>query len=278
MVETAKKLACFTLDLEPDHCDLVGGYHYESFGGAGELLEVLRDEAVPLTVFATGRVLDERRDTALLFAAAGAEMELHAYSHKRTAAAREEIAKGVEAYRRAFGADPRGYRAPLGMISRPEIELLSGEGFLYDSSLFPSLFPGRFSNVRSATTPFIHEGTRLLELPISVVPFVRFPVSLSYIQLGSYPVFSVLAALFGLSDRLVIDLHLHDVFPSGVFAELPMKWKLIYSRFFMRNRRTGLHYFKKVVSLLKAKGYAFGKMMDLYTMSMKELAGERRNR
>lgn len=273
MVATSgKKLACFTLDLEPDHCDLVNGYHYESFRGADSLLEVLKEEGVPLTVFATGKVLDERLDTALLFARAGAEMALHSYSHKRTAGGVGEIEKGIEAYRRSLGTGPRGYRAPLGMISRQEIEFLSDEGFLYDSSLFPSLFPGRFSNVSSPTTPFVHKGTGLLELPISVVPVVRFPVSLSYIQLGSYPVFSLLAHFFGLPDRLVIDFHLHDVFPSSVFRELPLKWKLIYSRFFMRNRNLGVWYFKKVVALLKSRGYHFGNMMNLYAASMEELS------
>ncbi|MCX6353708.1 MAG: polysaccharide deacetylase family protein [Candidatus Aureabacteria bacterium] len=267
-----RKCAFLTLDLEPDHCDLVEGYHYESFEGAGEFLNILRKENAALTVFATGKVLDEKREIVRLFADAGAEVELHAYSHKRTASGTDEIAKGIEAYGRAFGRAPKGYRAPLGMISREEIEFLSKKGFLFDSSLFPSLFPGRFSNASAPTSPFIHPGTRLLELPISVVPVVRFPVSLSYIQLASYPAFRLITTLFGLPPRLVIDLHLHDVFPSSIFRELPLKWKIIYSRLFMRDRNKGVQYFEKVVALLKSKGYEFGRMMDLYAISARELS------
>ena len=268
----APKRAFLTLDLEPDHCDLVEGNRYESFEGVGSLLDVIRDEELPLTVFATGKVLEERADIVRRFVEAGAEIELHGYSHKRTEGGTEAIARGLEAYRRFFGASPRGYRAPLGMTLPAEIELLSREGFLFDSSLFPSIFPGRFCNVSSSTDPFIHPGTELLEIPISVLPVVRYPVSLSYIQLASRPAFRLLSCLVGMPDTLVVDFHLHDVFPSSVFGELTLKWKLIYSRFFLRNRGKGLADFRKLVSLLKSRGYGFGRMMDLHDVCMERLS------
>ena len=272
MKAAGPKRAFLTLDMEPDHCDLVEGNHYESFDGVERLLDVIREEGLPLTVFATGKVLDERPDIVRRFVEAGAEIELHGYSHKRTEGGTEAIERGLEAYCSTFGRSPRGYRAPLGMTTAAEIDFLSREGFLFDSSLFPSIFPGRFCNVSSSTEPFIHPGTRLLEIPISVLPVVRFPVSLSYIQLASRPVFRLLSRLVGMPDTLVVDFHLHDVFPSSVFWELTLKWKLIYSRFFLRSRARGLGDFRGLVALLKSRGYGFGKMSDLYDACMQRLS------
>jgi len=260
-----KKTAFFTLDLEPDHCDLVEGNPYESFLGIDEIIRVTEAGGVPLTVFVTGRVFDERPDAVRRFVDAGAEIELHGYSHKRTEGGVHAIERGLDAYRRMLGRSPLGYRAPLGMISDTEIACLAREGFLFDSSLFPSLFPGRFCNIRASSAPFVHPGTQLLEIPISVVPVARFPVSLSYVQLASYPAFRALVFLFGLTDSIVVDFHLHDVFPSSVFWDLPLKWKLIYSRFFLRNRARGIKDFMRLLFLFKSAGYAFARLKDLHT-------------
>jgi peptidoglycan/xylan/chitin deacetylase (PgdA/CDA1 family) len=259
-----RKTAYLTLDMEPDHCDLVEGCGYESFAGIDRLIRMTGEMGVPLTVFVAGRVLDERPDAVRLFVDAGAEIELHGYSHKCNEDGIQAIERGLDAYRRVLDRSPLGYRAPLGMISDAEIARLAREGFLFDSSLFPSIFPGRFCNIRAPSTPFVHPGTQILEIPISVVPVARFPVSLSYVQLSSYPAFRALAFLFGLTDSIVVDFHLHDVFPSSVFRDLPLKWKLIYSRFFLRNRMRGIEDFRRLLSFFEAAGYGFARLTDLH--------------
>ena len=259
-----KKLAFITLDLEPDHCDLVAGNSYDSFRGLDELIGVVRDYSLPLTVFATGMVLQERKDEVRALIDAGAEIELHSYSHKSGREGVDEISRGVLAYRKTLGYSPRGYRAPLGMVSRSEIDYLASEGFLFDSSIFPSIFPGRFCNVFSDTRPFFYPRTGLLEIPISVIPFIRFPVALSYIQLVSFPVFRSLSSIFRLPGIVVIDFHLHDIFPSREFDNLPLRWKCVYSRCGFRDRTRGMRDLKHLVTLIKARGYVFEKLLDLY--------------
>jgi peptidoglycan/xylan/chitin deacetylase (PgdA/CDA1 family) len=258
------KLVCLTLDLEPDHCDLVEGNHYDSFRGIAELLSFLRERGIPLTVFATGRVLDERREAVSLFAEDDAEIELHSYSHKRNITGPGEIDRAVEAYDRMFGALPRGYRAPLGLITKPEIEHLSRIGFAFDSSIFPSLFPGRFYNASTPTGPYFYPGTTLLEIPFSVIRRVRIPVALSYMQLLGHRNFGTLATLFGLPEHIVIDFHLHDIFPSAVYRELPLAWKLVYTRAFLRDRTRGMADFAALVDMLSSRGYGFARLADLH--------------
>ena len=263
-MQDCKKTVFLTLDLEPDHCDLVEGSPYQSFSGIDEVIRLTGEIGVPLTVFVAGRVFDERPDAVRRFVDAGAEIGLHGYSHKRTEGGCQAIARGLDVYRRILGRSPLGYRAPLGIVTDAEIACLAREGFLYDSSFFLSLFPGRFCNIRVSAAPFIHPGTQLLEIPISVIPVMRFPVSLSYVQLASYPVFRILTFLFGLPDSIVMNFHLHDVFPSSVFRDLPFKWKIIYSRFFLRNRKRGIKDLSRLLSLFKSAGYSFARLKDLH--------------
>lgn len=264
--ESKRKLACFTLDLEPEHCDLVDGNHYRIFDGLSEFLRVVKNHKLALTVFAAGIVLKEKPEAAYRLAEGNAEIELHSYSHKRDAHGPDEIERGMEAFNAAFGCRPRGYRAPLGIISRDEIDYLSRAGFLFDSSVFPSFFPGRYCNITGAVSPYIHEGTQLLELPITVIPRIRFPMSLSYIQILGFRAFETLLSMFGLPDNVVIDFHLHDIFPSLAFNELSLKWRLIYSRCFTRDRAGGLKDFERLAELLRARGYDFTTLLDLYAI------------
>jgi peptidoglycan/xylan/chitin deacetylase (PgdA/CDA1 family) len=261
-----RKLAFLTLDLEPDHCDLVEGYHYEAFSCIDYLCGLIREKGLALTVFATGTVLETRPEMVLRLAAAGAEIELHGHRHKPPAEGVEEIAAGLRAYKRLFGRAPIGYRAPLGMISMKEIEHLARERFMFDSSFFPSLFPGRFANLRAPTSPFIHKGTTLWELPISVIPIVRIPIALSYIQLLGRVPFHLLAALFGLPRYMVMDFHLHDLFPTRVYHTLPLKWKLIYSRCFLRRRSQGTRDLERLIALCSRRGYSFRNLRFLYDL------------
>ncbi|MCX6340317.1 MAG: polysaccharide deacetylase family protein [Candidatus Aureabacteria bacterium] len=258
------KYAFLTLDFEPDHCDLVKGNHYDAFRGIPKFLGMIRSRGITVTVFATGIVLEEREADIRTLVEAGAEVELHSYSHKRGTNGITEITKGIEAYRRIFGRSPKGYRAARGMISDEEIACLAAQGFHFDSSLFPSFFPGRFCNIAKPTAPFFYPGTSLLEIPFSVISRIRFPVSLSYIQLAGFPTFRALKCIFGLPDILIIDLHLHDLFPPDIFRSLPVKWKLVYSRCFMRHRERGLNDLEDLIRMLEGEGYTFGILGDLY--------------
>lgn len=164
----------------------------------------------------------------------GHEVAVHTWSHPQAWPAlardrkREEILKTADIVERVTGSRPVGFRAPGWNVDEETLEILGEEGFLYDSSVFPtSLAPvlklaygwatrfrlptlGRLSFVRAPRQAYYpgrplwrerddrDPGTRLLEIPLSVTPGQRRPVfSTWYLWRGTAGLAGDLEALAG---------------------------------------------------------------------------------
>ena len=127
---------------------------------------------------------------------------------------RADLLKGIDAFRSFFGHDPVGYRAPLGKITRNQMEILNSEGFVFDSSVFPSYRPGVYNNMRKPVTPY-HPivGSEFTEYPVAVSSPFRIPVAQSYLKLFGYPYRNYLQRV-SLPKPMIFVSHLHDFFPT----------------------------------------------------------------
>jgi hypothetical protein len=205
----------FTLDLEADLGTAAPVKTYEAAGQTGRLVEIAARLALPLTVFCEGEILEKHFAAVEPLLAYGAEIELHAYDHTAAyaGAARrmDNLRAGLAAYQARFGRAPRGFRAPNGMIAAPELRALGERGVEYDSSIFPTRFPGRFDFRRAPRRPFRVAGTPLVELPFATIDRLRVPIALSYFQLLGPTAFKALVARFGAPDEIVFDFHMHDL-------------------------------------------------------------------
>lgn len=270
------RIACLTLDVEADHHDLVPTAHFEALEHEPTwrwLEEFSRERALPWTAFVVGELLETRPRLAERLAATGWELALHSFSHQRgrpdTA---DEIRRGKAAFRVAFGYDPLGYRAPLGLITPEGLERLEAEGFRYDSSLFPAWRPGTFRNLDQPTEPFaVGPSARMIELPCAVIRGLRVIVSVSYMRLLGLPFYRLTLPLFGLPDVAVIDCHFHDLAPApSAYRQLPPFWKFVYGR----NRGRGREMLTWLVDWLDRQGYRFMTLGEAATL----LAGDRERR
>ena len=75
---------CYTLDLEHDYAGVAPAETYETLANRqalDRLAAIVRRHHLKLTVFATGLVLEQHRDSVRTFEEMGAEIELHGYSH-----------------------------------------------------------------------------------------------------------------------------------------------------------------------------------------------------
>jgi len=263
---TEGKLICYTLDLEHDYAGLAPSEEYEAFSHAGireKLPDIIRSYGLKLTVFATGKVLVEQKETVEFFRGLGAEIELHGHDHVMVRPdLAGELHKGKEAYRSCFGRDPQGYRSPGGVISPLLLRSLAAEGIRYDSSIIPSYRWGMYKNLKSPLHPYRDPDASILELPISVVPRVRVPIATSYIRLFGLLPFKSLCTLFGTPSPVIYLFHLVDLVPTRMRKKLSPFWRGIYAK----GRKKGLDVFAGSVKYFHDRGFQPAYMSRLYSL------------
>ncbi len=261
---TEHKIISYTLDLEHDYAGIAPSETYESFFQTGLLnkfADIVRRFGLKITVFATGKVLDQRTEIVEFFRKLDAEIELHGYHHiMYHPDLTFEVEKGVEAYRKYFGRNPMGYRSPGGVLSPVLLRALAAEGIHYDSSLIPSFRWGVYKNLKSPTQPFQDPETSILEMPVAIVPKIRIPVAASYIRLLGLSTYKRLFGLFGTTSPLIYLFHLVDLIETQRRKQLSPFWRFIYAK----GKKKGLEVFEASVKYFKNLGYKSESMGSLY--------------
>ena len=185
----------------------------------------------------------------------GAEFGSHSLSHDLDRQESEqEIRGGIQTFKNYFGYTPEGYRSPRGRLKKGMITMLEEEGIRYDSSLIPSVRPGVYWNGNRPLTPFRWKDSKIIEIPMGVLPVIRLQFALSYIKIFSPISYRILNNFFGLPDPLVILFHPMDlVFHPVAFENMNLSWKMAYSV----NRGNSFSYFYWMIDWLDKQGYSF---------------------
>jgi len=265
-----RKVVCLTLDVEQDYGDLLNEPAYEGLEYIPELADFFKEKGIPLTCFVQGSLFETHPEKIEVLLHLDAEIELHSYSHPGPDKmnVKFEVERGKKAYYDYFGRPPAGYRSPLGVIREQDYEILAENGFKFDSSIFPSLRPGAFNNLRKPTKPYLLNNSRIVEFPFTVFSDVlRIPISLSYIKLFGKP-YIYLLKNFSLPSLIVFDFHLHDLFhlrssDKTSSKKFPAIYHLIFRKIY-QNDRSGVTILDELITILKRKGYSFQKLMDVY--------------
>ena len=177
------------------------------------ILDELKAANLDITFFVVGKdaVLPGNAGALRQIADAGHEIANHSFMHEpwlhlySRAELHSDFEKSEAAIFNATDRKPTGFRGP-GFSTSPEVrQLLCERGYRYDASLFPttlgpvarayfrlkSKLPaeekrkrsglyGNFADACRTLRPFEIEAG-LMEVPVTTMPFVRFPVHLSYL-------------------------------------------------------------------------------------------------
>jgi len=271
-----KKVACLTLDVEQDYGTLLEEPSYDGIEHIPDLVKFFKERNIPLTCFVQGSLLETHPAQIKQLGALDAEFELHSFSHlgAKGANVKFEIESGKRAYFNFFGKEPVGYRCPDGVISQEGYQILAANGFKFDSSIFPSLRPGAFSNLRTPVKPYLLRNTKIVEFPISVPSsIIRIPIALSYIKLLGKPYFYFLKT-FALPELIVFGFHLHDLFEIDSSKNIPLEkfssiYRWIYKRIY-QGGGSGLRILDEFITMLEKRGYTFSKLIDVYEVLSEE--------
>lgn len=259
------KVICFTIDVEQDFGGLLVSDVYFGKKDLPNLERIVKKYNLKLTAFATGKTLEENPDILESLKSMKAEIEQHSYSHQIGHQSKiEDIEKGVETHEQLLGSKPMGYRAPLGIITKKEALFLEKKGIKFDSSIFPTLFPGRFNRLRFPAVPFVIKESSLVEIPFSVVPKVRIPISLSFMQLLGLDTFKFFFKLFDIPQLIIYDFHIYELGKLPSYGGLPTIPKFGYFRA-QRMYTDPANVFEEFVKyIILSKGYESKYMIDIY--------------
>ncbi|WP_406630912.1 polysaccharide deacetylase family protein [Amycolatopsis sp. WGS_07] len=115
-------------------------FEYGSRAGVWRLLGILREFAVPSTVFACGMALERNPQVAEALIREGHEVACHGYRWQGTVGMpeedeREEIRRARESVEKTTGVRPVGFYLRDGITEKTR-EILVEEGFRYDSNAY----------------------------------------------------------------------------------------------------------------------------------------------
>ncbi len=264
-----KKLACVTLDMEPDYGDPEKRIRLLE---NPELLEryasIINKYSAKVTMFTVTNLIETFGNYFNdLSSRIPLEFSVHSHTHDpHNACSLEEVRASRDAYKKFTGSQPLGYRAPIGRIDKDGLGHLLDHGFEYDASVYPSIRPGEFGyfNLHMPNTPFRvtrADGKSLVEFPFTAIEKIRVVFALSYAKLFGWGAYALMLKVFGLPNATLLLSHPHDFY----FASIPNSTTSGLERAALsRNSKHAFDYFENMLQALAAMGYEFVFVSDLY--------------
>lgn len=227
------------------------------------ILEIFDKHHVRSTFFVLGEVGEAFPEIVEEIHGLGHEIASHGYMHKDLTKVPFDELEKMEKKNRSLlakmtGETPKGFRAPNLKINTKVLDLLEKIGYIYDSSVAPSVkIPRWFGYFGAPLHPYRPKRQNLVqqsqsrdfyEVPVAVFPYIRMPAGGGWF-LRNLGVNYVEAAIrFLLRRNVPVVLYLH---PLDVDANVP-KFDGVP---FHVTRRCGEYMLKAVEHILRAFDY-----------------------
>jgi hypothetical protein len=180
------------------------------------VLELLREDRLRITFFVVGQdaALDRNEKPIRALAEAGHEVGNHSFRHQpwlhryTPTEIDDELARAEVAIETITGQRPTGFRGPGYSLSADVLRVLVDRGYRYDCSTLPTIIgplarryyfrTAKLTPEQRAERSYLFGGfreglrplkpyewqvgaDRLLEIPVTTMPFARIPIHVSYV-------------------------------------------------------------------------------------------------
>jgi peptidoglycan/xylan/chitin deacetylase (PgdA/CDA1 family) len=262
----SRRIACLTLDVEADFSDPDGRIRlFEDEALLSQYVRLIERTGAKVTAFLVTSLLDRYGDRCQrLGELIPVEFEIHSHAHDlRDPCSRADIEAAMGAFRGFAGRDPIGYRAPVGKLTREGLDTLLDRGFRYDSSIYPSLRPGKWghNNLHLSVAPFriTRDRQSIIEVPFACLSGVRLDFSLSYVKVLGWRAYELLLKAFPLPDHIAVLTHPYDHYVHL----LPYDIRGYEGWLLRRNASSAFELLERMLGFLHKKGYEFAFLSDL---------------
>lgn len=207
--------------------------------GISRLLDLFKAHELKATFFVPGEVADNDREAIKTIVQDGHEIACHGFSHEKNECLLPSnlqstaLEKATAILQKVTGCRPKGFRAPCLRANVQTLEALERLGYSYDSSVIPSFIPGYYGYSTTMSKPYHPSlsspakkgNSKIVELPVSVNPILRIPLSAAWMRnLGANWVRSGARMNFYFGNPVVFYVHPRDVTPLPEIKGLP--WHL----------------------------------------------------
>lgn len=227
---------CLTFDTEeltlPEECGLGAMYNRAtefSREGVARLIKVMEEFDAKATFFTTGFFAEREPEAVKILDSYGHEIGCHGPNNTNlTKYTKENLSRHISDTTKLLSSLIRkeisGFRAPMYFINKDIIDIVYDQGYSYDSSVHPAIVPGRYYNYKLPLDPYFlrvngvgkQSQKLLLELPIAVIPIIRFPISWWWMRnIGAW--LTVSGTKINLMQKRDVILYFHP----WEFADLP---------------------------------------------------------
>ena len=210
-----------------------------------KILDILSGKGVKATFFVLGFVAETHPDLIVKIQGAGHEIATHGYAHMQVYAMtpdmfRKDLRKSVRIISGITGHHVKGYRAPEWSIrddSLWALDILSQEGFEYDSSMAPLPIIGNQKYLRIPHRLTLDQG-KLWEFPplVGATPLVNLPLGGGW-GLRVFPYRLIRSAIRRLNAQgqpAVIYFHPREFDPANPRIRLPWTKRFVLDARFER--------------------------------------------
>ena len=257
---------CLTFDVEEfslvdDYCENSKYSNSTSFSAEGviQLLKLLDKYDIKATFFVTGYFAENEPAIVKQIHSSGHEVASHSYrdeDHSKFDYSQtfNAISKSKQILERLIGDNVSGFRMPWFSVNSHLYGVLKELDFKYDSSVHPAIVPGHYYNIFEKRN--IHcVGGGLSEIPVSVMPFFRCPISFLWMRILGNRFTS-----FGADLNLIMGRPAVLYFHPWEFVKLPnIKGVPGYITY-----NCGDKFFRQLEKfILRFKGCKFSKLVDL---------------
>ncbi|MBI5010383.1 MAG: polysaccharide deacetylase family protein [Bacteroidia bacterium] len=178
--------------------------------GLQRLALLLSGYNIPATFFTTSFYADKNQE---LVKNLSEKHEIASHSKYHTLFNESDIQDSKTELEKITGRPIYGFRMPR--FKKTDLGLIKKAGYSYDSSINPTLLPGRYNNLSYPRKFYLDTKSNLIEIPASVSPMIRLPLfwlSFKNLPLPFY--------IYLCKKTMNKDSYLHLYFHPWEFAEL----------------------------------------------------------